>query len=43
MEKYWKIPLRRLNPREIDDLSDAMEERVSEKIRVEFRSEIALM
>ena len=41
--KFWKMPSRRLDPREMDDLSDAMEERISEKIREEFRSEIALM
>ena len=37
------MPPRRLDPREIDDLSDVVEQRISEKIRVVFRSEIALM
>ena len=37
------MPPRRLDPREIDDLIDAIKERILEKIRVEFRSEIALM
>ena len=37
------MPPRRLDPREIDDLSDAMEERILEKIREEFRSKISLM
>ena len=37
------MPPRRLDPRAIDDLSDVVEERILEKIRVEFRSEIALM
>ena len=37
------MPPRRLDPREIYDLSDAMEDRVLENIRVEFRSKIALM
>ena len=35
--------LRRLGPRDIDDLSDAMEERISEKIIVDFRYEMALI
>ena len=38
-----KIPPRRLDPREIDDLSDDVEERISEKIKVEFISRMVLM
>ena len=37
------MPPRRLDPREINDPSDAMEERILEKMREEFISEIALM
>ena len=37
------MPPRRLDPREIFDLSDSLEERISEKMRAEFRSKIALM
>ena len=37
------MPPRRLDPREIDDHSDSMEERISEKIRAEFKYEIPLM
>jgi hypothetical protein len=34
------MPLRRLDPREIDDLSDVVEERISEKVKEDFRSEM---
>ena len=37
------MALRGFNSREIDDLSYVVEERISKKIRAEFRSEIALM
>ena len=37
------MPPRRLDPREIDDLCDAVEGRISEKIRTDIRSEMALM
>ena len=37
------MPSRRLDPRAIDDISEVVEARISEKIRVEFRSKIALM
>lgn len=43
MLKFWNIPPIILDPRAIDDLSDVVEERVLEKIRAEFRSEIALL
>ena len=34
------MPPRRLDPRAIDDLSDAMEERISEKVKTYFKSEM---
>ena len=37
------MPPRRLYPSMIDDLSDVVEERILEKMRAKFRSEIALM
>lgn len=39
----WKIPPKRLHPRVIDDLSDVVEERILEKIKEKFRSEMALL
>ena len=43
MLKFWKIPPRILEPREIFDLSDTIEEWILEKMREKFRSEIASM
>ena len=34
------MPLRRLDPRVIDDLSDVVEERILERVEADFRSEI---
>ena len=36
------MPPRRLDPKENDDLNDAMEERILEKLRAELKSEMAL-
>ena len=33
------MPPRRLDPREIDDLTDSVEERISEKVKSDFKSE----
>ena len=37
------MPPRRLDPKENDDLTDVVEQRILEKIREKLRSEIALM
>ena len=34
------MPSRKLNPKKIDDLSDAIEEQILEKVKVDFRSKI---
>ena len=50
LRRSWKMPLRRLDPRAIDDLTNAMEERISKKItaqieevKASLRSEMELM
>ena len=39
LKTFWKMPPRRLDPREIDDLTDSIEERISEKVKSDFKSE----
>ena len=43
VQKSWKMSLRRLDPREIDDLCDVVETKILEKIRSDFISEMELM
>ena len=43
LQRSWKMPPRRLDPRAINDLYDAVEGRISKKIRKKFRYEFSLM
>ena len=42
-QRSWKLPPRRLDARAIADLCDAVELRIIEKIRLDFRFEMELM
>jgi hypothetical protein len=42
-QRSWKMPLRRLDLREIIDLCDVLETKISEKVRSDIRSKMELM
>lgn len=43
LQRSWKIPLKILDPREIDDLNDTLEKRILEKVKEDFISKMELI